>query len=145
MTEWFSPQSIKYTPEQVRFLIPVLYLLHAGVYPRDAKETGYTGNIRVKQFRSGGKHELAAGIAAELTWRIQKCGIDGLLLELLLTTTDGNDDFFINHMAMTLKESRYEIYRRISSALTYVCGDSRKEISYAEHCAGQISETVRKR
>lgn len=131
--DWFSPHSIRFTKPQVRYLIPLLPQLRVGEYPRDPKESGYTDQgIQGRQFRAGAAFETPAGIAAECDLRISKCGIDGLLLELLYTVEPEDELFFLQHLAMSLNEDIPKINKRIKNALAYCSGNGRKARTYKQ-------------
>ena len=132
--EWHHPSSIRFSREQVKWLIYHLPTLRNGSYPRNPKETGYTdAGISQRQFRRGAKFETPAIIAAELDVRIQRAGVDGLMLEFLYSGDYADELFVIEHMAIMLGVDRREIARRIQNALRYVSGNGRKKTSYKEY------------
>jgi len=133
--DWYSPHSIKFTKAQVKWLISVLPMLRNGVYPRNPKESGYTdaGIVPKKQTKAGAKFEIPAGLAAELEIRIQRAGVDGLMLEFLYAFEPADELFVMEHMAQCLNLSRKEVNQRIRNALYYVSGDKRKTGSYSQY------------
>jgi hypothetical protein len=131
---WFSPHSIKYTKAQIRWLIPYLPLLGQGVYPRSHKETGYEDNpIGRKSRNTQAPFIKAQEIHAELTLRIQRAGLDGLLLELLYTADPDDELFIIQHIARALGEDTGQTEKRIRNALYYCSGSKRKTRSYSQY------------
>ncbi len=131
--DWYSPHSIKFTKPQVRWLIPRLQQLRNGEYSPDPRESGYTDQgIQGRQFRAGAAFETPAGIAAELDVRIQRAGLDGLLLELLYTVEPDDELFYLQHLAMSLNEDIPRITKRIKNALDYISGSGRKQRTYRE-------------
>ena len=137
--DWYSPHSIKYTKAQVKFLIPLLPLLRSGSYPPDPKETGYTDQgIRQQQFKPEAKFEIPASIAAELDLRIQRAGVDGLILEFLYAFEPEDELFVIEHIAQCLHFETKEVSQRIRNALYYVSGADRKTGSYSQYVKDNI-------
>ncbi|KKN74692.1 hypothetical protein LCGC14_0387340 [marine sediment metagenome] len=131
--DWHSPNSIRFTKPQVRWLIPRLQQLRNGEYPPDPRESGYTDQgIQGRQFRAGAAFETPAGIAAELDVRIQRAGIDGLLLELLYTVEPDDELFFLQHIASAMNEDIPRITKRIKNALAYCSGSGRKSRTYQQ-------------
>lgn len=129
--DWHNPHSIRFSRQQIKWLISILSILRDGEYPPNPKESGYTDQgIQSRQFRPGAKFETPAGIAAELDYRIQRAGLDGLLLELLYTNEPDDELFVIQHIAYALNEEVIDIEQRIKNALTYISGDGRKVPSY---------------
>lgn len=138
--DWYSPHSITFTKDQVKFLIPHLPMLRTGDYPRNPKESGYTdADVKARQFKAGARWETAAGIAAELDIRIQRAGCkgdrihDGLLMEMLYSAATDDEVFIINHMAESHGISAKEIYQRIRNALYFVSGSGRKATKYSDY------------
>lgn len=134
MKDWYSPHSIRFSRQQVKWLIPLLPMLRNGEYPPSGKETGYTDAGGGKPvFKPGAKFELPAGIAAELDVRIQRAGVDGLMLEFLYAFEPEDEIFVIEHIAQCLNLERREVAQRIRNALYYVSGADRKAGSYSQY------------
>ena len=134
--EWYNPRSIRFTRAQVKWLISQLPLLRNGSYPRNPKESGYVDTgIKSKQFKAGASFEVPAGIAAELDIRIQRAGVDGLMLEFLYAFDPDDEVFIIEHMAQALNLGRKEVSQRIRNALYYVSGSNRKATTYNKYLA----------
>lgn len=132
--EWYHPNRIKFTRQQVKWLIYHLPTLRNGNYPRNPKETGYSDSgIRQKQVRSQAKFEVPAGIAAELDLRIQRAGVDGLMLEFLYSLDPDDELFVIEHMAQCLNLDRKDVSQRVRNALYFVSGSGRKTDSYSRY------------
>ncbi len=129
--EYYSPHTIRYTKAQVKWLISIFPLLRSGSYPPSGKETGYLEyKVLVKRGNPQAKFVRAAQIAAELDLRIQRAGLDGLLLELLYSSSPDDELFIIQHIAMALGEDIERVARRIRNALQYCSGNHRKVTSY---------------
>ena len=81
---WYSYAGFKFTKGQVKWAIANLTTLRNGVWPSSYKESGYTDKaIGKKQVNTQAPFIKAASIAAELDLRIQRAGVDGLMLEFL--------------------------------------------------------------
>ena len=131
--DWYSPGGIKYTKAQVRWLIPQLPLLRGGSYPRNPKETGYEDSVSLQQIKDSANFEVPAGIAAELDIRIQRAGVDGLMLEFLYAFEPDDEYYVVEHMAQCLNLHRKEVEQRIRNALYFVSGPDRKAGSYSQY------------
>lgn len=131
---WFSYAGFKFKREQVKWGIYHLSSLRNGQWPPSHKESGY---INAPIGKKGAKTEAtfvkAASIAAELDWRIAKCGVDGLMLEFLYAFEPEDELFIIEHMAQCLNMEVKEVSRRIRNALYYVSGERRKKTSYSQY------------
>lgn len=133
MTEtYYKSGEIKFSRQQIEWLIPLLPLLRNGVYPRDPKETGvYDTPIGKRQVKAKAPFITASEIAAELDFRLCQAGEDGLFLEMVYSQPD--DRYFIlQHIATALGVDINWVDRDIERALKYVCGFKRKSRSYRE-------------
>ena len=133
--EWYSPHTVtRFTKPQVKWLIPHLPLLRDGSYPRNPKESGYTDlGIVQKHTKAGAKFEVPAGIAAELDIRIQRAGVDGLMLEFLYAFEPADELFVMEHMAQCLNLEKGEVEQRVRNALYFVSGANRKTGGYTQY------------
>lgn len=133
--DWYSPHAVtRFSKEQVKWLIPRLPMLRNGEYLPNPKETGYfeQGGNR-PPVKASAKFELPAGIAAELDLRIQRAGLDGLLMEFLYALEPEDEVYIIEHMAQCLNMETRIVERRIRNALYYVSGPDRKKGSYTKY------------
>ena len=132
--DWYSPGSVQaFTKPMIKYLIPLLPIIRAGTYPPNPKDTGYTDQgIQGRQFKAGAQFEVPAGIAAELDIRIQRAGLDGLLLELMYTIEPADELFFLQHIAQALGTDIWDIEKRIKNALSYCSGSKRKGRTYKQ-------------
>jgi len=132
--DWYSPYTVtKFTKPMVKWLIPWLPTLRGGNYPRNPKESGYVDGGGKPTFKPGGKQEIPAGIAAELDVRIQRAGVDGLLLEFLYAFEPDDELFVEEHLAQCLNMETKEVSQRIRNALFFVSGADRKKNSYNQY------------
>jgi len=133
--EWYSQYSVEsFSKAQVKWLIPLLPMIRDGDYPPNPKETGYVDQgIKSRVIKPGARFELPAGIAAELDIRIQRAGVDGLMLEFLYAFDPADELFIIEHIAQCLNLERNEVCQRIRNALYFVSGADRKVGSYSQY------------
>lgn len=113
MTDWYSPGQVRFTVKQTLWLIRNLGSLRDGHWPPEASSyIDITG-------KSSGRHKapFATPIeyAAEVETRLEKCGLDGLILEAIecwgKTTAS---------MASYLRMPEWSIRKRRKTALLYV-------------------------
>ena len=131
--QWYSYNSFKFTKAQVKWALANVQMLRDGQWPPSHKESGYVGEAHSKQVSHEGKFIKAASIAAELDLRIQKAGLDGLMLEFLYAFEPDDELFVIEHMAQCLNLEVKEVSRRIRNALYFVSGAERKKGSYKQY------------
>ena len=134
---WVAPKDLKFSKAEILFLLKHLAGLRKGEYPPNPVGSSYTalpsGQVRAK---SGGYYEPVAGIAAEIDIRLDKCGLDGLLLEGSVTWELSDE-----RLARATNMSVAEVNRRLNRALKYISSGrdvrwhntkKRKGISYKE-------------
>lgn len=113
MKDWYSPGEIRFKVREALWLIQNLESLHAGHWPPDAS------NYVDIAGRRGGSHkapfETAADYYIEITDRLEKCGIDGLILEAIESWGKS-----IPSLAKYLNLEDYTIRRKRKLALGYV-------------------------
>ena len=130
--EYYKPGEIRYSRQQIEWLIPYLPFLRSGSYPRDPAESGYTeASISKRQIKAKAGFITGAEIAAELDWRISQCGIDGLFLEMSYSQPD-DKMFVIQHIATALRVEVSQIERDIHRALNYISGFRRRTRTYSQ-------------
>lgn len=128
--EFYTPAEIRFCPHQVTWLIGQLALLRVGSRPSDQKETGYTGSkgkVSQKAY-----FETPVSVAAELDWRLERCGLDGILLEFVYAADIDDRLASIAHIASALRLDPRAVERRINTALRYVSGRWRRTRSYRQ-------------
>ena len=108
--KWWSPSEIRYTPEQVTWLLGLEGIIEPGEWPPECLETGYTGG-------DGGKvnhhapFEVSCCIFSELDARLSSCSTDG---ELLFAQV----------------KAQLHLSQPARQALSYVSGYKRKRTDY---------------
>ena len=73
--DWFSPSEIRFTREEMIWLITWLTLLQEGRWPPEHKETGYTGHQGSRGHRA--PFETPVQFAAEVDTRLKTTGEAG--------------------------------------------------------------------
>jgi hypothetical protein len=110
--EWYAPTEIVFCFSQVIFLLIHLDILEVGEYPPDPTPTGYSALGGKPQFRSGGNFITAAGLFAEIDWRLRRA--------------DGDGDT-LRHEVQKLGVTNYlALSRAARNALAYCAGYKRK-------------------
>ena len=108
---WYSPREIKFTKKTVLWLIKYLIMLREGYWPPEA--TSYIG------LPGGGSKkayfETPIQYAVEIESRLEKCGIDGLILEAIECWGKS-----VESLAKYLKKPEWVILKRRKMALDYV-------------------------
>lgn len=127
---WFSPAEIRFSQEQVVWLLQNLEILRSGCWPPEYKETGYSGSKTTQKRRA--PFDTPACILSELEKRIERAGIDGILLEFVYSTDSQDRLSLESHIASAMRLELRAIERRVEAALRYVCGEKRKYRSYKE-------------
>jgi hypothetical protein len=103
--------------------------LRSGHWVSDHKETGYTGT-KGRPKSASTYFATSAGIVGELEFRLERAGIDGLMLEVLY----GFEFADMRHVANCLNVEERAIQKRAETALAYVSGWHRKKQSYKSYC-----------
>ena len=112
MKDWYAPSEIKFRKEHVLFLIEHIDLLRSGQWPPECKNTGYIGTNSQKSFHA--PFETPALFAAEIDYRLGRCGLAGQLLEA------------------KVKAQYLWLEREANQALMYCCGWKRRDRSFAD-------------
>ncbi len=131
--KWYSYNSFKFTKAQVKWALANIITLRNGIWPPSHKESGYVGEPYKKRVSHEGSFIKAASIAAELDLRIQRAGVDGLILEFLYAFEPEDELFVIEHIAQCLHLETKEVSQRIRNALYFVSGADRKAGSYSQY------------
>jgi len=123
--EWWSPEEIVYSREQVIFLLKHLSLLRAGCWPG---QPVYDPKMpQPKRYKSVSV-ATARGIAWAMDKRLEETGLDGLLAE---ASYGWSKD--VKALAKSLMPVD-EVRERIDKAISYISGYERKRLSYEEFC-----------
>ena len=126
MAEWFKPGDIRFWPEHVTWALEHLRELEAGHWPRNPAETGYT-DVQGPRRGHGAYFEAPICLAAEITARLGKCNIDGILARQCLA--DGWDE---QTLAELMHTDIYRIRKRVRRVVLYCSGWRRRKVTYSE-------------
>jgi len=113
--EWFSPGEIKFTRRQILWILENAATLSLGCWPVDPAPSGYMDLSTIR--KKGGKEGYFVKpieIIAEVEQRLEKCGLDGLILEAVECWGKS-----FTSMASYLKMPEWSIKVRRNNALTY--------------------------
>lgn len=114
--EWYAPNQIKYTKDQMLWLLNHLPDLRLGYWPPNPQGSGYVDMpINKKAVKAKAHFITAVEVAAEIDDRLEQCGLDGLLVEANYTW-----DKSIDSLVKASSLDFYEVVRRISRALKYI-------------------------
>ena len=130
----FAPSEISFSKKTALWLIQNLQQLRSGLWPRDS-------STHKDELSQHGKHKQAPFItsidyAAEIQVRLEKCGIDGLILEAI-EGWGKSEESIASYFNMPL----WSIYKRKNKALRYIASgsarrwlntDKRRGITYQE-------------
>jgi len=127
--EWYRANEIKFTRQQVIWIIENLHLLREGIYPPDPRDSGYTEAPHTRKGRASrsAPFERACDIAAEIEVRLRQTGLDGFLLEAVHCW--GKDEA---ELAAVLGMRLETVFKRANNALRYIAGWRRKAYGYKE-------------
>ncbi len=131
---WFSYGSIRYSPDQLLFLLEHRALLESGRWPSEHIESGYTGSSKGRAYKSEGYFVKPVIIIAELNARLTSCCLDGELV--VGRYTNGYDEV---ELARIHHLDYFDVVKRIGTALAYCQGAKRKRSSYQDYKKNRMS------
>ncbi|KKK56351.1 hypothetical protein LCGC14_3065390, partial [marine sediment metagenome] len=108
--DWFSYGDIRYTPEQIFFLLRHKELLEQGKWPSRHTDSGYVGSSKGRTYKTEGYFVKSVIIIAELMIRLEACGQDG---ELVIERYTNNIDEL--ELADRHKLDYWEVIKRIGT------------------------------
>jgi len=135
--DWYSPGEIRFKVSEALWLIWNLSTLEAGHWPPEA--SNYVGMGR-KTGRQKAPFETAAQFHAEITDRLEKCGIDGLILEAIESWGKS-----AAAMSKYLVMPEWSIRKRAKSALSYVASGPARRWHNTERRAAESYAEFKKR
>lgn len=124
--EWYKPGQIFFDPEQIKWIFEHWECIGAGHWPTDPNADLNLPNVREGAPRVA-PFLMASDIAAELTWRLGRCGKDGKLA-LQCLGFGWNEDIIADILGWNPNYLR----RRMRRALAYCMGAKRKDYSYKD-------------
>ena len=114
--DWYSPKEIKFTRRQVLFLIKNLPTLQLGVWPTDFSH--YIDQpIGKRTGKKRGYFETPVEYAAEIMIRLERAGLDGLILEAIDCWEKS-----VASMAAYFRLQEWTIAKRRKQGLAFVSG-----------------------
>ena len=109
--EWYSPSEIIFTRNTALWLIKHLVLLREGYWPPEASNyIDLPGTGSKKAY-----FETPIQYAAEIEARLEKCGLDGLILEAIECWEKS-----VASLANYFQKPEWVIYKRRKMALDYI-------------------------
>lgn len=111
---WRSPCKIKFTQDDIIWLIQMLWLLQQGVWPPDP--TGYTAQPSKPRYARA-KFETPILFSAEIKRRLEHCGEDGKITKDYYSENDT-----VYELARYHHTTVDEIERRCKSCLYQISG-----------------------
>jgi len=127
--EWFEPADMRYCSAQIIWVIRNISTLRDGFWPVDHRETGYAGSTN-KPNGHRAPFEKAAIVAATAERRLTECGVDGLILEYIISLDYGDRVELENRLAHYLKTTIEDIDTRFNYAMGYCCGYRERPYPY---------------
>ena len=130
---YFNIWEIRFTQDQIKWLIPILPALRLGHFPAKTTDTGYFDpQISGKGGTPKTPFARAVEVAGELDYRIEAAGLDGLLLEFLYSGDTQDMLSMMQHIGNCLGYSLDDVRRHVNSALSFVKGYRRKRCNYRD-------------
>ena len=133
---WFAPREIYFSKPQMLWLIKNLAILKEGIYPKDFSSYIDTSIIN-KTPTTKAYFETPALYAAEVEVRLERAGIDGLILEAIEAWGKSEAS-----LAAHLRIPEYLVKKKRDTALSYVSGWRRKRRTYREHTLHKKANSV---
>jgi len=128
--DWYAPSEISFHRKHMLFLLKHLILLREGVYPPDPYHSGYTDepiSKKKKRIRRTPSFATPALYTAEVEIRLERAGIDGLILEAIEAW--GKSPASIS---AHLRIPEGLVKKKRDTALRYVSGWRRKKRTYKQ-------------
>lgn len=141
--EWYTYGQITFRRRHLEFILANALSFRNGRWPKESRNSGYTdAPLSSRQIRAEGNFVRAAGIWAEVTARLDRCGSDGqLCLGYYLAEVK------LDWLAQYAGCDEADLERRISRAIGYAasgpcrrwmpCPSDCKEILTCQH-AGRL-------
>lgn len=132
---WWPPGKITFRRREMLFLIKNLPELREGYWPASHDGSGYIDLpiVRKGRVRSHKAPFVTAEYAAEVETRLERAGLDGLILEAIESW-----DKSAASMASYLRIPEWSIRKRAKNTLRYISGWKRKKQSYKEFISHKV-------
>ncbi len=136
--DFYSPSEIHWTRQQCLWLIRNLVSLREGYYPSDA--SGYADIPSKKTGSHKAPFITPIEYAAEIETRLEKCGLDGLILEAVECWGKSEAS-----MASYLRMPEWSIRKRGKNALGYVASGPARRWHDTEKRQAETYQEFKKR
>jgi len=125
--DWFAMSEIRFCQTQVHWLLMHLSLLENGRWPAEScAELSQPSN---RQSSGNGTFTMPIEYAAEISWRVNLCGKDGIITLRVLSA--GWD---IEELADLMGTSSWKLDKRIKRVVRYCSGWNRRKQPYNGYC-----------
>jgi hypothetical protein len=124
---WFEMREIRFTHEQVKFLLQNLSMLRSGQYPK--QPVGYNLCDSFNPNKGNAAFTKSCEVAGEIDTRLQNCAIDGLITEAYFC-----NELPIIRIMYYCDQTEEEIWNRIDRCIRYCSGMKRKKQNYRNWC-----------
>lgn len=130
MKDFYSPGEIKYTRQQCLWILQHLGSLKGGYWPPEA--TSYTSSKRTGSLKA--PFITAAEVYIEITDRLEKCEIDGLILLAMECWGESEESLskYLNMPIWSIRKRRKNALNYISSSPARRWHDIKGKIFYSE-------------
>lgn len=135
---WYSPGEIHFSIQTVLWLIRNLGSLRDGHWPPEA--SNYIDIPGTKSSRHRAPFATPVEYAAEIETRLEKCGIDGLILEAIECW-----DKSVVSMASYFRMPEWSIRKRRKSALGYVASGPARRWHHIKKRKGETYQNFKGR
>lgn len=136
--DWYSPGEIRFTVQQALWLVRSLGNLRGGNWPPDA--SNYIDIPGSKSRRNRAPFVTPIEYAAEIEARLEKCGLDGLILEAIECWDKSTES-----MANYLRMPEWSIRKRRKTALGYVASGPARRWHNTKKRKGETYQDFKKR
>lgn len=137
--DWYSPGEIHFSIKTALWLIQNLGILRGGHWPPEA-----SNYIDIPLGKKTGKHrayfETPILYATEIQSRMEKCGIDGLILEAIECW-----DKSVASLASYFRMPEWSIRKRRKTALGYVASGPARRWHHIKKRKGETYQDFKKR
>ena len=128
-SQWYAYSEIRYTKDQILFLLENVSLLREGFWPPNPRESGYVGSSK-KVFKSDGKFVKPIIIITELDVRLSLCGKNGQYGKMVEARyIVGWED---EEIAKLARCSTWYVDKYIKITLKYLIGNHRRHCTLDE-------------
>jgi hypothetical protein len=131
--EYYETYEVQFCRFQMLWLLANLLILKDGRYP-PGTASGYIDlHLESNKTLTGrASFETPVGLAAEVEIRLDRCGLDGVILKAVVMWGEAPD-----RLAKGLKMEYQDVLRRQERALQYISGWRRRRITYKDFCSHQ--------